>query len=240
MTASVVTASASDLIAALAAEGDPDRAIGQSRYFKTGAGEYGAGDVFLGVTVPIVRATVKPYRALPLDQVTILLDSKVHEHRLSGLLILNAQVAKNGAQVSAFYLDAVRRGRVNNWDLVDASAEFILGQYLRDRDDRDVLFELARGASVWERRVAMIATFGFIKVGDASTGLAIAEILLEDGHDLIQKAVGWMLREIGKRVDRGLLLAFLDQNAARMPRTALSYAIEHLAPEQRAYYRSLQ
>jgi 3-methyladenine DNA glycosylase AlkD len=230
---------ATDVMAALAAHADPEKVPGLSRFFKTGPGEYGEGDVFLGLTVPTTRAVVKGFRQLPLDQVELLLASDVHEHRFAGLLILVWQYPKNPIEVAEFYLAAVRAQHVNNWDLVDCSAEFILGEFYLDRS-RGVLFELAGSPSVWERRVAMLSTFGFIKHGDASTALEIAEVLLPDQHDLIQKAVGWMLREVGKRVDRALLLAFLDQHAARMSRTTLSYATEHLAPEQRAHYRALR
>ena len=232
-----MTANAADLMAALAAQGDPEKAIGLGRFFKTGAGQYGEGDIFLGLTVPTTRRIVKAYLDLPLDQVEVLLGSGIHEHRFAGLLILVARAPAQPAEIADFYLRAVRAGRVNNWDLVDCSAEFILGEYLLDRP-RDVLFELAVGESLWQRRVAMLSTFGFIKHGDASTALEIAVILLPDSHDLIQKAVGWMLREVGKRVDRALLLGFLDEYAGRMSRTTLSYASEHLDNEQRAHYRS--
>ncbi|MEJ1230443.1 MAG: DNA alkylation repair protein [Galbitalea sp.] len=189
--------------------------------------------------MPAVRRLVKPFLVLPLDQVDVLLESEVHEHRFSALLILVAQAKTPSEAVTDFYLAAVRRGRVNNWDLVDCSAEFILGEYLYERP-RDVLFELAASPSLWERRVAMLSTFAFIKHGDASTALQVAVILMPDRHDLIQKAVGWMLREVGKRVDRQLLLDFLDQHAAALARTSLSYATEHLSPEQRVYYRGLR
>jgi 3-methyladenine DNA glycosylase AlkD len=230
-----MTGTARDVMAALATEASAEKAVDLSRYFKTGPGQYGEGDVFLGLTVPATRRLVKPFLALPLDEVTELLDSEVHEHRFAGLLVL---VARSPSQeIAEYYLAAVRRGRVNNWDLVDASAEFILGEYLLDLP-RDVLFDLARSESVWDRRVGILSTFGFIKHGDASTTLEIAAILLPDRHDLIQKAVGWMLREVGKRVDRALLIRFLDEHAAAMSRVTLSYATEHLAPELRAHYRA--
>lgn len=242
-------ATANDVKDALALVGSPERALGSAGFFKTGPGQYGEGDVFLGVTVPATRVVVKRFAALPLAEVDVLLDSAVHEHRLAGLLILVAQFrraskpdARNDParrELADFYLTAVRRGRVNNWDLVDASAPTLLGEYLLDRP-RDVLFELAASDVLWERRVAMVATAGLINAGDASTTLEIAEVLIDDRADLIQKAVGWMLREVGKRVDRDVLVAFLDAHAARMGRTALSYATEHLSPEERARLRALR
>jgi 3-methyladenine DNA glycosylase AlkD len=225
-----------ELIAALAAEATPRRE-GMASFFKTGPGEYGEGDVFLGISVPVSRKIAKGFGDLGFGDLDALLDSEIHEHRFVALVILVQRAKKQPAEVAEFYLAAVRRGRVNNWDLVDASAEFALGEYLYERP-RDVLFELVRGDSIWERRVSIIATFAFIKHGDASTTLEIAALLLADRQDLIQKAVGWMLREVGKRVDRSLLLGFLDANAAGMGRTALSYATEHLTPEQRAQYRA--
>jgi 3-methyladenine DNA glycosylase AlkD len=234
-----MTITAADLMAALSTAADPDKIPGLSRFFKTGPGEYGEGDQFLGLTVPATRRIARPFLGLPLDQVDILLDSPVHEHRFVGLLVLVARYPKEPATIADFYLAAVRRQRVNNWDLVDCSAEFILGEYLFDRP-RDLLFELAASDSMWERRVAMLSTFGFIKHGDASTSLEIATILSSDKQDLIQKAVGWMLREVGKRVDPALLISHLDDHAASLSRTSLSYATEHLTPEQRIHYRSLR
>jgi 3-methyladenine DNA glycosylase AlkD len=230
----------------LASVASPERAAGSARFFKSGPGQYGEGDVFIGVSVPATRVVVKHFSDLPLDDVGTLLDSAVHEHRLAGLLILVRQYEQASAprtrdeaaraRRSDFYLDAVRAGRVNNWDLVDSSAPTLLGDYLFDRP-RDVLAELAASSILWERRVAIIATLGLILRGDASTTLELAARLLDDREDLMHKAVGWMLREVGKRVDRQLLIGFLDEYAQRMPRTALSYATEHLDPVLRAHYR---
>ncbi|WP_167478112.1 DNA alkylation repair protein [Nocardia arthritidis] len=232
--------------AALAEVADPADAIALQRFFKTGPGEYGAGDVFIGVRVPVTRSIAKRFAALPLDEIDLLLDSPVHEERLAGLVLLNGRFARASRgvpdeveqrRIVDRYLAAVRRGRVNNWDLVDVSAENIIGPWLLDRP-RDLLFELAQADSLWERRVALLSTFAFIKAGDASTTFALSELLLDDRRDLIQKALGWMLREVGKRIDRTLLTGFLDVNAAKLGRTALSYATEHLDAETRADYRS--
>ncbi|HSO01413.1 MAG TPA: DNA alkylation repair protein [Gaiellaceae bacterium] len=228
---------ADDVRRALAAASDPADAVFLRRFFKTGPGEYGAGDEFIGVRVPATRAVVARFRDLPLDEIDRLLDDAVHEHRLAALLLLVHRYPREPDEVFARYLAAVRRGRVNNWDLVDSSADRIVGEHLVDRP-RDLLRELAASPVLWERRVAVLATFAFIKRGDASTTLELAAGLLDDPEPLMHKAVGWMLREVGKRVDRSLLLGFLDENAARMPRTALSYATEHLPPELRAAYRA--
>lgn len=238
---------AADVQTALAEVADPQDAVFLQRFFKTGPGQYGEGDVFVGVRVPQVRAVAKKFAGLPLDQLDILLDSDVHEHRLAALIMLNSLFAAASrtasrnddrrGEIADFYLAAVRRGRVNNWDLVDSSAEFVLGEFLYDRP-RDLIFELAASPTLWERRVAVLSTFAFIKRGDASSTLQVARQLVADREDLMQKAVGWMLREVGKRVDRALLLEFLDANAARMPRTMLSYATEHLTPEERVAYRN--
>ncbi|MHA7985025.1 DNA alkylation repair protein [Rathayibacter sp. CAU 1779] len=242
------------VMAALDALADPEDAVFLQRFFKTGPGEYGEGDVFIGVRVPDVRAVVKRSGALSLEAIGELLQSPVHEHRLAGLVALNALFARASAprtrdddereRLAAFYLVAVRAGRVNNWDLVDGSAEFVLGEYLYDRP-RFILFELARGDSadpgdLWWRRVALLSTFAFIKRGDASTTLELASFVLDvdDRRDLTQKATGWMLREVGKRVDRALLIGFLDANAERMPATMLSYSTEHLDADARAAYRA--
>ena len=208
------------------------------RYFKTGPGEYGEGDIFIGVRVPEVRRVTRRFRDLDEADIDALLDSDVHEHRFAALQLLVWRYASEPERVVGQFLGAMQRGRINNWDLVDSSAEYILGPWLFDRD-RSLLIELAASDDVWERRIAIITTFGFIRRGDASTTLEIAGLLIGDRHDLIHKAVGWMLREVGKRVDAGILAAFLEENAHRMPRTMLSYAIEHLEPAERARLRAL-
>lgn len=230
---------AQDVREALAHVADPARAAHSARFFKTGPGEYGEGDVFLGATVPQVRAVVKRFRTVGFDDIDLLLDDPQHERRLAGVLLLVEAARRDPERAAERYLAALRRGRVNNWDLVDASAEHVIGKWLFDRD-RTLLHELAASPSLWDRRVAVLSTFEFIKRGDASTTLELAEKLLDDREDLMHKAVGWMLREVGKRVSRETLRAFLDAHAARMPRTMLSYAIEHLDPDERAAYRALR
>lgn len=226
---------------------DPELAVGVARFFQTGPGQYGEGDVFIGIKVPVVRTVVKAYATLPPAEIDLLLDSPVHEHRLTALLILVGQFERasrpNGFDAAARtrlatdYLAAVERDRVNNWDLVDCSAPTLVGAYLFDRP-RDVMFELAASDVLWHRRVAMVGSLGLIARGDASTTLELAARLLTDREPLMHKAVGWALREVGKRIDRAILLAFLDEHAPEMPRTALSYATEHLSPALRAAYRT--
>ncbi len=242
---------ADGLLDALDARADPQRAIGTARFFQTGPGQYGEHDRFIGLTVPTVRTLIRDFRDLPLSELDTALDSPIHEHRLAALLILVGQFERasrsdghGGARddaardrLAAFYLTAVGRGRVNNWDLVDCSAPTLVGAYLYDRP-RTVMTSLAASGSLWERRVAMVGSLGLIMRGDASTTLQLAAMLLSDPESLMHKAVGWMLREVGKRVDRALLLGFLDEHAAAMPRTALSYATEHLDTSVRAAYRA--
>lgn len=230
---------AEDVRRALAEVANPADAAQAQRFFKTGPGQYGEGDVFLGVRVPATRAIVRRSRGLPFDEIDRLLDDPEHEHRLAGLLLLVEAGRHDLESAVDRYLAAIARGRVNNWDLVDSSAEHLLGAWLRDRD-RGLLDRFAASSDLWERRVAVLSTFAFIKAGDGSTTLRLAERLLDDPHDLMHKAVGWMLREVGKRVGRDVLRGFLDAHAARMPRVMLAYATEHLDPADRAHYRALR
>ena len=229
------------LATALVAASDPADAKNLQRFFKTGKGQYGAGDKFIGVRVPATRAIAKNFAELSPADLNDLLDSEFHEHRFAALVIMVGQYTRADPEEQErlfdFYLAAMRRGRINNWDLVDCSAEYIVGEYLYERP-RELLPRLARSGIVWERRIAVLSTFAFIKHGDASTTLELAASLLGDKHDLIQKAVGWMLREVGKRVDRDLLVQFLREHAAQMPRVMLAYATEHLSPAERVYFRS--
>jgi 3-methyladenine DNA glycosylase AlkD len=216
---------------------DPEIAAHSARFFKTGPGEYGAGDRFLGVRVPVVRKVAREFRGAPLAAALPLLRSRLHEERLLALVMMVDlyQRGGDGAQeaVYAAYLAHTPR-YVNNWDLVDTSAPQIVGAHLEARDRR-VLLELASSRSLWERRVAIIATLHFIKRGAFRDTLVIARALLDDGEDLIHKAAGWMLREVGNR-DRAIMERFLREHYAAMPRTMLRYAIEKLpAPRRKAY-----
>lgn len=234
---------ATDVKAALETYANEDDALFLQRFFKTGAGQYGEGDVFIGVRVPKTRLVCRKFATLPLTEMQILLDSPVHEHRLAGLIIMTLQYPKASEagkeQLYELYMANVYKGRVNNWDLVDTSAERIVGPYLADKP-KSVLYELARSDDLWQRRVAMLSTFAYIKQGEPGVTLKLAELLLNDTHDLIQKAVGWMLREVGKRVDEAILIDFLDTHAAAMPRTVLRYAIERLSSDKRSYYMQLK
>jgi len=207
-----------------------------AKFFKTGKGEYGEGDIFLGLTVPEQRILARKYTNLVLDDVKKLLESKYHEHRLMGLFILvykyERSNEKEKAGIKDFYLENKHRG--NNWDLVDCIADKILGKHLIDKDKK-VLYELAKSESIWDRRIAIISTFEFIKNGKFEDTLKISKILLKDEHDLIHKAVGWMLREIGKR-DLETLEKFLKRHYKKMPRTMLRYAIEKFPEIKRKKY----
>jgi 3-methyladenine DNA glycosylase AlkD len=220
----------------------PARATGVARFFKTGKGEYGEGDVFIGCTVPEQRVVARQFRALPLAATDELLTSKIHEERLTALLILVDQFNASSDEAfrkKVYRLYLKRLPYINNWDLVDSSAEYIVGGWLAGQD-RVVLDRFARSKHLWTRRVAMLATFHFIKAGSADDALRIASLLLDDRHDLIHKAVGWMLREVGKRVSLTPLRLFLKQHAATMPRTALRYAIERLPAAERAQWLAIR
>ncbi|QCH22499.1 DNA alkylation repair enzyme [Mycobacteroides salmoniphilum] len=229
------------MIAALDAVGDTGRATKSAQFFKTGPGEYGEGDVFVGVSVPDQRKLARQFRGIGRDAVVRLLASDVHEHRLTGLILAVWEFAHaEGAECEAWvqmYLQQVRDGRVNNWDLVDSSAEQILGEWLVGQD-YSLLLELAAEDDLWRRRVGIIATFAFTKRGDAQPLLAVAPLVIGDRRDLIQKAYGWMLREAGKRCGTEMLIEYLDGHAAAMGRTALRYATEHLDAQARAEYRA--
>jgi len=228
------------LIKELTRTADKKRAKNLQWFFKTGPGEYGAGDVFLGIKVPKQRQIAKKYPSLGLKEVKRLLDSNIHEFRLVGLLILidqyqKASTLKTKEKIVKFYLKNSQR--INNWDLVDLSVHKILGDWLlTHQSQKDILDRLVVSKNLWERRMAIIATYAFIRQGSSAETLKIAKKLLNDKEDLIHKAVGWMLREVGRRVSRETLLKFLEEYAKRLPRTALRYALEHLPERLRQYY----
>ncbi|MFZ4631768.1 MAG: DNA alkylation repair protein [Patescibacteria group bacterium] len=228
------------IIKELRASENKPQASNLQRFFKTAKGQYGYGDVFLGLKVPVTRKIAKKYVSLDLDDVSKLLKNKYHEFRLAALLILVEKYEKTDdrkvkGNIVKFYLKHTTH--INNWDLVDLSVAKILGNYLLlEEGKNDILDKLAESKNLWERRMAMISTYAFIQKGRAEEALYLAKKLLKDEHDLMHKAVGWMLREVGKRVDRKKLLKFLDENVKEMPRTALRYAIEHLEPKNREYY----
>lgn len=218
---------------------DPKQAAVLQRFFKTGKGQYGYGDIFLGIKVPVQRKLAKQYRDLVMNDVVTLLQSKIHEHRLTALLILilKYQKADTKAKKEIFNLYLKHRKHINNWDLVDLSAPNIVGDYLLDKE-RDILYTLAKSKSLWGKRIAILATFEFIKQGQFTDTFDICEILLHDEHDLIHKATGWMLREVGKRIGQSTEEAFLKKHYRQMPRTMLRYAIERFSPELKMKYMS--
>lgn len=236
---------------------DPAKAKILQRFFKTGEGEYGEGDVFLGVTVPRLRILVKKYAAdLNLKDADKLLRSKIHEERLVALLVLVAKyqfgkkvpydnksrprkinVSASPKQIYDFYLSHTKY--INNWDLVDLTAPKIVGAYLRDKN-KSILYKLAKSKNIWERRIAILATFDFTYYGNPSEALKISKMLINDKHDLIHKAAGWMLREAGKRCGEKYLANFLDLHHNHMPRTMLRYAIERLPKQKRLNYLKIQ
>jgi len=202
-------------------------------FFKTGKGEYGEGDVFIGVTVPLLRKLAKEFRQLDYAEIRLLLKSKIHEERLLALLILTGRFSAAGEKerkkIFSFYLK--HRAFVNNWDLVDASAPYIVGGYLADKDRR-ILYKLAKSKRLWDRRIAIVATFRFIRNGDFTDTLALSRILLNDREDLIHKAAGWMLREVYKR-NADAVENFINAFLEKMPRTMLRYAIERFPEPKR-------
>jgi 3-methyladenine DNA glycosylase AlkD len=215
---------------------NPEQAKIYLRFFKTGKGEYGEGDKFLGIKVPVSRVIAKEFKDLSTPEIQELLNSEIHEERLIGLFILVEQFSKADEEkkntIYKFYLKNAKK--VNNWDLVDLSAHKIIGAYLIDKD-KQILFKLAKSKNLWERRIAIMSTFHFIKEGFYDTTFEISIILLQDEHDLIHKAVGWMLREIGNR-NLAEEENFLNKNYKTMPRTMLRYAIEKFPEKKRQAY----
>lgn len=229
------------LVEQIAAEANADDAAALARFFQVRPGGYGEGDQFVGVRLSRLRQLARPYlRELFVAENWLpLLHSPIHEHRLTCLVVMSGRSGRGDhderAMITELYLANTRW--INNWDLVDASAGPVLGRRLLDPDgDHEILDRMARSAWLWDRRIAIVATQQLIFAGQTADTYRIARLLLTDKHDLIHKAVGWMLREAGKRIDEPELLAFLDENAARMPRTMLRYAIERLDPDTRRGY----
>ena len=215
---------------------DKKKARELQRFFKTGPGEYGEGDIFLGIKVPVLRKIAKKYKDLKLPEIEKLLHSPIHEERFLSLVVLTQAYARSNdkekKKLYEFYLKNAQS--INNWDLVDTSAEHIIGAFLKEKSKKP-LYSLAKSRSLWERRIAIIATFTFIKQNDFKETLKIAKMLLEDQEDLIHKAVGWMLREIGKR-DLQTEEIFLEEHYNKMPRVMLRYAIEKFPEAKRKKY----
>ena len=236
-----------DLVRAMDAAASPDDARALARYFKVGPGSYGEGDIFLGLKLGQLRVLAKPYVGSPFtpDEWLPMLRSPIHEHRHIALIVMSERAKKiikrpvDPRELELIYdTYLANTARVNNWDLVDVSCGPIVGGYLLDRD-RSPLYRLVKSDWLWDRRIAMVGSQHFLSRGETADLYRLSEILLPDRHDLIHKAVGWSLREAGKRVDRDELRRFLDQHATSMPRTALRYAIEHFEPTERQHYLSL-
>lgn len=236
------TMSANRFIERLEAHRSSEQQEKYQRHFQTGEGQYGEGDVFIGVRMGQVFALAKEFVEMPTDEIEKLLETKVHEVRVGALSIMDKQGRRKKTPESSmkelFDLYMRRTEKINNWDLVDLGAPYVVGRYLFDKP-HDLLYELARSENLWERRTAIVATSYFIRQGEVADTFEIAEILVYDDHDLIHKATGGWIREAGKK-DRQSLLRFLDKYAATMPRTMLRYAIEHLDREQRDHYLSMK
>lgn len=228
---------AEDISALLQISSDKDKKAVLQRFFKTGTGQYGENDIFLGVVVPKLRQIVKKHSDIEIDEVIKLLKSPIHEKRLIALYFLIDKYKKSDDNtketIYKIYLNNITY--INNWDLVDSSAEYIVGDFLIDKS-KEPLINLSKSFDLWEKRISIIATFCYIKRGEYSTTLEIADILLNDKHNLIQKAIGWMLREVGKRCSQDILLDYLNKNSLKMARTTLRYAIERLTKEQKDFY----
>ncbi len=214
----------------------PAKAKSSARFFKTDKGQYGHGDAFIGVTVPDQRKVARQFRDLPLSEILKLLQSPIHEHRLTSLFLLvhayqRGETTTKQKIVNAYFAN---RKYVNNWDLVDASAPQILGNWLLTHP-RSIVYTLARSKNLWDKRIAMVTTQAFIREGEYDDTLKIAELLMHDTHDLIHKATGWMLREVGNR-NKSVLLTFLSKHAHTMPRTMLRYAIEKCSAAERTRF----
>lgn len=226
-----------ELIAELKAQADPEKAEHSHRFFKSGKGEYAEGDLFLGIRVPDQRVVARKYKTLPFEEIKPLMHHAYHEIRLTAVLLLTyKRNKKNSDEVARFYLNNLEG--VNNWDLVDSSCHKILGPWMTEHPEkRQILYDFTQSGDLWKKRIAMVTCYHFIKKDDFEDTLNLAKILLQDSHDLIHKAVGWMLREAGHR-NREIETAFLDKHADHMPRTMLRYAIEKFEEPLRQHYLS--
>lgn len=221
--------------------GDPIRAVHSLRFFKTGKGQYGEGDKFIGCTVPQTRSVAAKYSKLPLEEVAHLLKDEIHECRLCALVILTNKYNKANEldrfEILNFYIS--HTNYINNWDLVDISAHKIVGEWFKNREDRSLIYQLADSDLLWDQRIAIVSTFTLIRNNDFNDILSLSEKFLSHKHDLIHKACGWMLREVGKR-DEVVLTYFLEQFAHQMPRTMLRYSIEKFDEELRKHYLNIK
>ncbi|MFT4169487.1 MAG: DNA alkylation repair protein [Dysgonomonas sp.] len=217
---------------------NPEKKVYFPTFFKTGKGQYGEGDLFIGIIVPDIRKVAKANKDITPEEIELLLNNSFHECRMCALMILVEQFKKRKKEnerksIFDFYLS--HTSRINNWDLVDLSAKDIVGEYLADKQNRTVLYELAESSLLWDQRIAVIATFAFIKRHDFTDIIKLSEKLLYHKHDLMHKAIGWMLRETGKK-SKSVLIGFLDKHHQSMPRTMLRYSIEKLSAEEKSYY----
>lgn len=229
--------SAQEIKNKLIAFGNAEKAHHSSYFFKTAKGQYGYGDKFIGCTVPETRSVAKQHLGLSLTENKILLDDEMHECRLCALIILTEQFKManeiDKSEILNFYL--ANTNRINNWDLVDLSAYKIVGEWFKNREDRSQLYLLADSELLWDQRIAIVSTYTFIHNGDFIDILKLSEKFLTHKHDLIHKACGWMLREVGKK-DEAVLISFLDKHSVRMPRTMLRYSIERLPQDLKKHY----
>jgi len=228
---------ANNVINDLKSLGNPEKATAVQRFFKTAEGQYGQGDLFWGITVPEVRKIARTYKDLEITELKKLLAHEVHEVRLCGLLIMVFKFKIEPEPMYNLYLKNTKF--INNWDLVDLSVSFIVGAFLQDKDCA-ILYKLAKSESLWERRISIVATHHFIKQGVYEHTLKISQMLMDDRHDLIHKAAGWMLREVGKRCSVEVLENFMEKYSATMPRTMLRYAIEHMPPDKKQYFMKMK
>lgn len=219
-------------------EQNPKHAEVSQRFFKTGKGQYGEGDVFLGIKVPVLRKISKKYKELSLENIESLLESNIHENRLVALFILIQKYKEDNKEIFDFYLSNIKN--INNWDLVDLSAPNIVGEFLlKNKNMKNILYDFSKSDNLWKKRIAIVSTFAFIKNNDFEDALKISKLLLNDKHDLIHKAVGWMLREIGKR-DLPVLEDFLKKHCKTMPRTMLRYSIEKFPEAERKVWLKIE